>query len=417
MNPVNEHSQATGAAAGPPARPPALVVALLTHSHSALIAASIPSRITYECGEEEVSSDDNEMTKVKVLMALADDESVVVGKESARNGKWVKIHMRKFIEPYKKREPIVTEADAPLDQSDQAVQSDQADQNDINDQNNHPVQTDEILNDDQPKHSNHNNDEHIIDNLTNTIDVHITKPPSYSTEDASAPNAVSTIKIVSPSSILSMAALASQDRWSRDKQMELVNIVGPDLNDKFVNETQYRGFDLKGYSDSDYVGCNMDRKITSGACSLLGCKIMCWSAKKHQYVAMSLVEAEYVVTVGCCTNILWMKNQPSDYDIDQPESLGTPISFDPAPQVDYNPDLINIKPNNEVELLYPDHANKDHFKVVFDVISKCFLQEAFIRTLTKYNEYLVKLWYTAKVLDKTNKVWLSTPPQGVSREK
>ncbi|GJZ20532.1 retrovirus-related pol polyprotein from transposon TNT 1-94 [Tanacetum coccineum] len=30
------------------------------------------------------------------------------------------------------------------------------------------------------------------------------------------------------------------------------------------------GFDLKGYSDSDYVRCNMDRKSTSGACQLLG---------------------------------------------------------------------------------------------------------------------------------------------------
>ncbi|GJW69907.1 proteasome subunit alpha type-5 [Tanacetum coccineum] len=34
---------------------------------------------------EEVSSDDNEMVEVKVLMALANDESGVVGKESARN--------------------------------------------------------------------------------------------------------------------------------------------------------------------------------------------------------------------------------------------------------------------------------------------------------------------------------------------
>ncbi|GKE21194.1 hypothetical protein Tco_1432706, partial [Tanacetum coccineum] len=47
--------------------------------------------------EEEVSSDDNEMTEVKVLMALADDENVVVGKESARNGEWVKISMRKIL--------------------------------------------------------------------------------------------------------------------------------------------------------------------------------------------------------------------------------------------------------------------------------------------------------------------------------
>ncbi|GJT54746.1 retrovirus-related pol polyprotein from transposon TNT 1-94 [Tanacetum coccineum] len=35
------------------------------------------------------------------------------------------------------------------------------------------------------------------------------------------------------------------------------------------------GFDLKGYSDSDYAGCNMDRKSTSGACQILGGKLDC----------------------------------------------------------------------------------------------------------------------------------------------
>ncbi|GJZ84398.1 hypothetical protein Tco_0649737 [Tanacetum coccineum] len=50
------------------------------------------------------------------------------------------------------------------------------------------------------------------------------------------------------------------------------------------------GFDLKGYSDSDYVGCNMDRKSTSA-------------------------KAEYVAAAGCCANILWMKSQLTDYDI------------------------------------------------------------------------------------------------------
>ncbi|GJY24353.1 retrovirus-related pol polyprotein from transposon TNT 1-94 [Tanacetum coccineum] len=44
---------------------------------------------------EDVSSDDNEMTEVKVLMALVDDENVVVSKESTRNGEWVKIIMKK----------------------------------------------------------------------------------------------------------------------------------------------------------------------------------------------------------------------------------------------------------------------------------------------------------------------------------
>ncbi|GJT40238.1 retrovirus-related pol polyprotein from transposon TNT 1-94 [Tanacetum coccineum] len=54
------------------------------------------------------------------------------------------------------------------------------------------------------------------------------------------------------------------------------------------------GFDLKGYLDSDYTGCNMDLKSTSGACQLLGGKLVCRSAKKQQLVVMSPAEAEYV---------------------------------------------------------------------------------------------------------------------------
>ncbi|GKC26830.1 retrovirus-related pol polyprotein from transposon TNT 1-94 [Tanacetum coccineum] len=49
----------------------------------------------YEWDKEEVSSDDNEMVEVKVLMALA-EENDVVSKEGARNGEWVKISMRKL---------------------------------------------------------------------------------------------------------------------------------------------------------------------------------------------------------------------------------------------------------------------------------------------------------------------------------
>nr|GEU83079.1 hypothetical protein [Tanacetum cinerariifolium] len=68
------------------------------------------------------------------------------------------------------------------------------------------------------------------------------------------------------------------------------NKLGHDLNGKAVNETQYKGFDLKGYSDSDYAGCNMDKKSTSA-------------------------KVEYVAAAGCCANILWMKSQLTNYDI------------------------------------------------------------------------------------------------------
>ncbi|GKC95584.1 hypothetical protein Tco_1161026 [Tanacetum coccineum] len=43
-------------------------------------------RKAYEWDEEDVSSDGNDMTEVKVLMALDDDENIIIGKESVRNG-------------------------------------------------------------------------------------------------------------------------------------------------------------------------------------------------------------------------------------------------------------------------------------------------------------------------------------------
>ncbi|GKA99589.1 hypothetical protein Tco_0827583, partial [Tanacetum coccineum] len=74
------------------------------------------------------------------------------------------------------------------------------------------------------------------------------------------------------------------------------------------------GFDLKGYLNLDYVGCNMDRKSTSGACQILGGKMVCWSAKKQQSVAMSSSKAEYVADARefWCTAVVSDPNPPID---------------------------------------------------------------------------------------------------------
>ncbi|GKC55601.1 hypothetical protein Tco_1083199 [Tanacetum coccineum] len=65
------------------------------------------------------------------------------------------------------------------------------------DQNDQSAQTDEILNDDQSEHSNHTNNEQIIDNLPRTEDIQIFK-------HLSSPNVEDTL----------------------DKHIELVNIIG-----------------------------------------------------------------------------------------------------------------------------------------------------------------------------------------------
>nr|GEW46992.1 ribonuclease H-like domain-containing protein [Tanacetum cinerariifolium] len=101
---------------------------------------------------------------------------------------------------------------------------------------------------------------------------------------------------------------------------------------------------------------------------------------------------------------------------DQPQDPRTPIPYDHAPQVDYDQSQITFKANNKVALIYPDHPNKEHFRVVFDFISKCCLREAFTREPTQYKEYLVEFWYTAKVLKDLTKVWFSTPIGGIMGE-
>jgi hypothetical protein len=72
-------------------------------------------------------------------------------------------------------------------------------------------------------------------------------------------------------------------------------------------------FDLIGYSDSDYAGCKVDRKSTSGTCQFLGRSLVSWSSKKQTSVALSTAEAEYVAVGQCCAQLLWMRQTLRDF--------------------------------------------------------------------------------------------------------
>nr|GEW51927.1 hypothetical protein [Tanacetum cinerariifolium] len=106
-----------------------------------------------------------------------------------------------------------------------------------------------------------------------------TKGPSRNNTKVSVSIIESLVPDVPKSQLSNQASTSShlvpQNRWSKDQHIKLANIIG---------------FDLKGYSESDYAGCNMDRKSTSA-------------------------ESEYVDAAWCCASIIWMKSQLSDYDI------------------------------------------------------------------------------------------------------
>ncbi|KAD7117006.1 hypothetical protein E3N88_04274 [Mikania micrantha] len=84
-------------------------------------------------------------------------------------------------------------------------------------------------------------------------------------------------------------------------------------------------FDLYAFSDSDYEGCDIDRKFTSTGCQVLGDRLISWQCKKQQTVSISIAEAEYVAAFACCSQVVWMQHQLLDYGLN---FNNTPIFYD-----------------------------------------------------------------------------------------
>jgi len=75
-------------------------------------------------------------------------------------------------------------------------------------------------------------------------------------------------------------------------------------------------FDLVGYTDADYAGFLVDRKSTSGMAHFLGPCLVSWGTRKQHSVALSTAEAEYVAAASCCAQVLWIKQQLKDFNVD-----------------------------------------------------------------------------------------------------
>nr|GEZ46926.1 hypothetical protein [Tanacetum cinerariifolium] len=142
--------------------------------------------------------------------------------------------------------------------------------------------------------------------------------------------------ILSPSAEGTLQHPIPQDRWLREKHIKLVNIIGEpiagittksDVRDSkaasaheclyvdflskmepkkiiealeeegifmYLKGTPNLGLYLKAYSDSDYAGCNLDRKRTSGAYQILSGKLVCWSVNKKSSKAMSSAKTDAI---------------------------------------------------------------------------------------------------------------------------
>ena len=65
-------------------------------------------------------------------------------------------------------------------------------------------------------------------------------------------------------------------------------------------------FELRAYTNVDWVGNIDDRKITSGGAFFLGKRLVSWTSKKQNCISQSTAEDKYVVVDVNCTNVEWI---------------------------------------------------------------------------------------------------------------
>jgi len=65
---------------------------------------------------------------------------------------------------------------------------------------------------------------------------------------------------------------------------------------------------IKGFCDSDWVGCVDTRQLTSGFVWMMGGGVICWRSKLQMIIALSSTEAEYVGATLAVQEVIWLRD-------------------------------------------------------------------------------------------------------------
>jgi hypothetical protein len=152
-------------------------------------------------------------------------------------------------------------------------------------------------------------------------------------------------------------------------------------------------FDLIGYSDSDYAGCKVDRKSTSGTCQMLGRSLVSWSYKKQTSVALSTTEAEYVAAGQCCVQLLWMRQTLRDFGYNLSK---VPLLCDNGSAIRMSDNPVEHNRTKHIDIqhhFFRDHQQKGDIEVFYvstenqlaDIFTKPLDESTFCRLCSELN--------------------------------
>jgi len=141
-------------------------------------------------------------------------------------------------------------------------------------------------------------------------------------------------------------------------------------------------YNLVGYSDSDFARCKIDRKSTNGTCHFIGFALVSWHSKKQNSVVLSTAEAKYISAGSYCAQILWMRQQLSDYGLMLDH---IPIRCDNTSAINLSKNLILHSRTKHIEIRHHflrDHVQKGDCVLEF-VETKNQLADIFTKPLPK----------------------------------
>ena len=128
------------------------------------------------------------------------------------------------------------------------------------------------------------------------------------------------------------------------------------------------------------------RKSTSDTCQFIGSALVSWNSNKQNSVALSTSEAEYISTGSCRAQILWMKQQLSDYGIVLDH---IPIKCDNTSAINISKNPVLHSRTKHIEIRH--HFIRDHVlkgDVVLEFVdTKNQLADIFTKPLSKDTFY------------------------------